>query len=134
MNTHFSKEFIENEQWTHEKKVNITKHQINAIQFIRYHFTHDGYYKKRNNCKKLEPLCVVDENVKQCCCCGKQCHSFSKVKYRSIIWFSNSTSRYTPKRIGSRDLGTCTPMFIADYSQFPTHENISYIHAEMNDK
>ena len=50
-------------------------------------------------------------NVKWYSHCEKQFGGSSKIRHRTTIWSSNSTSGYVHKITESRDL-TCTPMFI----------------------
>ena len=63
--------------------------------------------------EKLEPLCTVSENVKWFSRCGKQYGIPQKLRSKTIIWSSNSTSGYVAKIIESRvSRDIFIPMFI----------------------
>lgn len=82
------------------------------IKTTRYHLAHMRIAsilkieKKRTSVDKdLQKLCLhCWWIVKWCSCCGRQYRGTLKLTHRITRWCSNSTSRYTLKRIESKEL------------------------------
>ena len=65
--------------------------------------------------EKLESLYTVGGNVKWCRCYGNSRMVPQKIKNRTIIWSSNSTSEYTyPEELkAGSQTNSCTSVFVA---------------------
>ena len=125
-----------------KQDLKITNHEGNANQSyserlphshqdsIILSYYHDSiippYYQKPEKqqvlaeCEELGTLCTIDRNVKWYLWYGKQYSISSKIKNSIIIWFINSTSRFTsiPKIIESPVLKR--------YLYIHVHSGISY--------
>ena len=108
-------------QQTHEKVHQITNHQGKEIS---PHACQNGYYQKENkkqvlmmDVEKREPSCTVGGTESWYSHCGKQYGVSQKIKSRTAIRSSNTTSGHLSELYEDHNLkGICIPSSLQHYS------------------